>query len=80
MRLVSLGRICPRQFSTRPHFAQAEYLEARYFMSGYLLSSQGDQQCEGRYGTGRCTLDSTAGFTIHKLTEEDDPNNANNRD
>ena len=28
MRLVSLGRICPRQFSTRPHFAQAEYLEA----------------------------------------------------
>ena len=44
----------PADFSTWPHFAQGEYLETKYFLSGYLLSSQGDRMAmahsvEGRY-------------------------------
>ena len=44
----------PADYYSWPHFTQAEYLEARYFMSGYLLSSQGDRMAmahsvEGRY-------------------------------
>jgi len=80
MRLVSLGRICPRQFSTRPHFAQAEYLEADTSCLVTSCRRKATSSVKDDMATGRCTLDSTAGFTIHKLTEEDDPNNANNRD
>lgn len=44
----------PSDFGTWAHFTQAEYLEARYFLPGYLLSSQGDRMAmahsvEGRY-------------------------------
>jgi asparagine synthase (glutamine-hydrolysing) len=44
----------PADFIEWPHFAQAEYLEAKYFLAGYLLSSQGDRMAmahsvEGRY-------------------------------
>jgi asparagine synthase (glutamine-hydrolysing) len=49
-----LAGTLPRDFSTWPHFAQGEYLETKYFLSGYLLSSQGDRMAmahsvEGRY-------------------------------
>ena len=44
----------PHDFGTWSHFAQAAYLEAHYFLPGYLLSSQGDRMAmahsvEGRY-------------------------------
>ncbi|MGH2507862.1 MAG: asparagine synthase (glutamine-hydrolyzing), partial [Ktedonobacteraceae bacterium] len=44
----------PSEFYSWSHFAQAQYLEAKYFLSGYLLSSQGDRMAmahsvEGRY-------------------------------
>ena len=44
----------PPDFSSWPHFVQGEYLEAKYFLPGYLLSSQGDRMAmahsvEGRY-------------------------------
>ena len=49
-----LANMLPSGFSTWPHFAQGEYLETKYFLSGYLLSSQGDRMAmahsvEGRY-------------------------------
>ena len=44
----------PTDFRAWSHFAQGEYLETKYFLSGYLLSSQGDRMAmahsvEGRY-------------------------------
>ncbi len=44
----------PPDFRFWPHFTQGEYLETNYFLSGYLLSSQGDRMAmahsvEGRY-------------------------------
>ncbi len=44
----------PPDFRSWPHFTQGEYLETNYFLSGYLLSSQGDRMAmahsvEARY-------------------------------
>ena len=44
----------PEEFRSWPNFSQAQYLEATYFLPGYLLSSQGDRMAmahsvEGRY-------------------------------
>jgi asparagine synthase (glutamine-hydrolysing) len=44
----------PSDFGAWSHFGQSEYLEAKYFLPGYLLSSQGDRMAmahsvEGRY-------------------------------
>jgi len=44
----------PSDFRSWSHFGQGEYLEAKYFLPGYLLSSQGDRMAmahsvEGRY-------------------------------
>ena len=44
----------PDEFQSWPHFSQGQYLEATYFLAGYLLSSQGDRMAmahsvEGRY-------------------------------
>jgi asparagine synthase (glutamine-hydrolysing) len=44
----------PSGFRSWSHFGQGEYLEAKYFLPGYLLSSQGDRMAmahsvEGRY-------------------------------
>jgi asparagine synthase (glutamine-hydrolysing) len=52
--LGELERTLPPEFGFWPHFAQGEYLEAKYFLPGYLLSSQGDRMAmahsvEGRY-------------------------------
>lgn len=49
-----LEQSLPPNFRAYSYFAQAEYLEAKYFLSGYLLSSQGDRMAmahsvEGRY-------------------------------
>jgi asparagine synthase (glutamine-hydrolysing) len=49
-----LAATLPSNFGSWPHFTQAEYLEGRYFLPGYLLSSQGDRMAmahsvEGRY-------------------------------
>jgi asparagine synthase (glutamine-hydrolysing) len=49
-----LEEALPYDFGSWLHFAQAEYLEAKYFLAGYLLSSQGDRMAmahsvEGRY-------------------------------
>lgn len=49
-----LGKTLPPDFESWPHFTQGEYLETKYFLSGYLLSSQGDRMAmahsvEGRY-------------------------------
>ncbi|MHB8540554.1 MAG: asparagine synthase (glutamine-hydrolyzing) [Candidatus Acidiferrales bacterium] len=49
-----LEETLPPDFSSWSHFNQGEYLEARYFLPGYLLSSQGDRMAmahsvEGRY-------------------------------
>jgi len=53
----ALGEIeeaLPSEFGSWTHFAQAEHLETKYFLPGYLLSSQGDRMAmahsvEGRY-------------------------------
>jgi len=52
--LGELAESLPSGFQGWPHFSQAEYLEARHFLPGYLLSSQGDRMAmahsvEGRY-------------------------------
>ncbi|HET9406357.1 MAG TPA: asparagine synthase (glutamine-hydrolyzing) [Candidatus Sulfotelmatobacter sp.] len=52
--LAQLAESLPPEFRSWPHFSQAEFLEARYFLPGYLLSSQGDRvamahSVEGRY-------------------------------
>ncbi len=52
--LGELETTLPEAFGSWPHFTQGEYLESRYFLSGYLLSSQGDRMAmahsvEGRY-------------------------------
>jgi len=44
----------PPEFAAWSSFAQGEYLESKYFLAGYLLSSQGDRMAmahsvEGRY-------------------------------
>ena len=49
-----LRRDLPAEFGSWPHFSQGQYLEATYFLAGYLLSSQGDRMAmahsvEGRY-------------------------------
>ncbi len=49
-----LEKAIPPDFRSWPHFTQGEYLETNYFLSGYLLSSQGDRMAmahsvEGRY-------------------------------
>jgi len=49
-----LGTTLPPDFASWPHFTQGEYLETKYFLAGYLLSSQGDRMAmahsvEGRY-------------------------------
>jgi asparagine synthase (glutamine-hydrolysing) len=49
-----LERSLPARFSNWAPFRQAEYLEAKHLLSGYILSSQGDRMAmahsvEGRY-------------------------------
>jgi asparagine synthase (glutamine-hydrolysing) len=52
--IEELEQTLPSDFVFWNHFNQAEYLEATYFLPGYLLSSQGDRMAmahsvEGRY-------------------------------
>ena len=52
--LAELATALPTDFVTWPKLSQGEYLETKYFLSGYLLSSQGDRMAmahsvEGRY-------------------------------
>jgi asparagine synthase (glutamine-hydrolysing) len=52
--LASLEQELPSAYSSWPFFTRAEYLEARYLLPGYILSSQGDRMAmanavEGRY-------------------------------
>jgi asparagine synthase (glutamine-hydrolysing) len=52
--LAELEHELPAAFAAWPSFTQGEYLETNYFLSGYLLSSQGDRMAmahsvEGRY-------------------------------
>jgi asparagine synthase (glutamine-hydrolysing) len=51
---AELTESLPSEFRSWSHFGQGEYLEAKYFLPGYLLSSQGDRMAmahsvEGRY-------------------------------
>ena len=52
--MEELTESLPSDFRSWSHFGQGEYLEAKYFLPGYLLSSQGDRMAmahsvEGRY-------------------------------
>jgi asparagine synthase (glutamine-hydrolysing) len=52
--IAELESSLPTAFRSWPHFTQSEYLETNYFLSGYLLSSQGDRMAmahsvEARY-------------------------------
>lgn len=52
--MQELREALPSDFHAWSHFGQGEYLEAKYFLPGYLLSSQGDRMAmansvEGRY-------------------------------
>jgi len=52
--LLELDKMLPDDFSEKDHLAKAQWLETTIFMSGYLLSSQGDRMAmansvEGRY-------------------------------
>jgi asparagine synthase (glutamine-hydrolysing) len=52
--LQELRETLPTDFGEWTHLSQAQYLEAKYFLPGYLLSSQGDRMAmahsvEGRY-------------------------------
>jgi asparagine synthase (glutamine-hydrolysing) len=49
-----LERALPSEYASWSYFGKAEYLEAKYLMPGYILSSQGDRMAmansvEGRY-------------------------------
>jgi asparagine synthase (glutamine-hydrolysing) len=49
-----LEQTLPPEYRSWSHFSQAEYLEAKYLLPGYILSSQGDRMAmahsvEGRY-------------------------------
>ena len=52
--LRDIEETLPRAYQSWSHFSHAEYLEARYLLPGYILSSQGDRMAmahsvEGRY-------------------------------
>ena len=52
--VTALLRDLPTSYATWPPFAKAEFLESRYLLPGYILSSQGDRVAmahgvEGRY-------------------------------
>jgi len=52
--LLELHKMLPDNFNEMDHLAKAQWLETTIFMSGYLLSSQGDRMAmansvEGRY-------------------------------
>jgi asparagine synthase (glutamine-hydrolysing) len=52
--VTEIEAMLPRSYQSWSYFRQAEYLEARYLLPGYILSSQGDRMAmahsvEGRY-------------------------------
>jgi asparagine synthase (glutamine-hydrolysing) len=52
--ITEIERMLPSEYYEWSYFGQAEYLEAKYLMPGYILSSQGDRMAmahsvEGRY-------------------------------
>jgi asparagine synthase (glutamine-hydrolysing) len=52
--LAELEQALPAEFNSWSHFSQGEYLEAKYLLPGYILSSQSDRMAmahsvEGRY-------------------------------
>jgi len=51
--LAKLYSKLPADFNSWSHLAQAQYLESTIFMSGYLLSSQGDRMAMGNSVEGR---------------------------
>lgn len=51
--LEELSRTLPPEFVTWTHAAQAQFLEITLFMSGYLLSAQGDRVMAGNSIEGR---------------------------
>lgn len=48
-----LQDVLPEAYSTWPTFCQAQYLEMRYLLPGYILSSQGDRMGMGNSIEGR---------------------------
>jgi asparagine synthase (glutamine-hydrolysing) len=51
--LEEISEKLPKQFPNWSELAQSQYLEATIFMSGYLLSSQGDRMAMGNSVEGR---------------------------
>jgi asparagine synthase (glutamine-hydrolysing) len=51
--LQEISKKLPNNFSLWSELAQSQYLEATIFMSGYLLSSQGDRMAMGNSVEGR---------------------------
>jgi asparagine synthase (glutamine-hydrolysing) len=51
--LASVYANLPEGFESWSHLAQSQYLESTIFMSGYLLSSQGDRMAMGNSVEGR---------------------------
>ncbi len=51
--LEEISEKLPENFSGWTHLAQSQYLESTIFMSGYLLSSQGDRMAMGNSVEGR---------------------------
>ena len=51
--IAELQRTLPEDFASWPSFTQGEYLETKYFLSGYLLSSQGDRMAMAHSVEGR---------------------------
>ena len=61
--LEDVTAILPNGFYEWSHLAQAQYIESKIFMSGYLLSSQGDRMAMGNSVEGRYP------FLDHRLVE-----------
>jgi asparagine synthase (glutamine-hydrolysing) len=48
-----LENMLPPDFNSWPHFSQGEYLEAKYLLPGYILSSQSDRMAMAHSVEGR---------------------------
>jgi asparagine synthase (glutamine-hydrolysing) len=51
--LDEIEQALPAEFYRWPHFSQAEYLEAKYLLPGYILSSQSDRMAMAHSVEGR---------------------------
>jgi hypothetical protein len=62
--MAELESSLPSDFREWPHFSQGEYPEMKYFISGYLLSSQGDRMAMAHSVRGTMFLQDHFSITV----------------